>query len=137
MLSNPNENWYIILYDLFSRLWYNATCGPFCKDATHLYNGLLLAYFNVFLDFITREPPRVLRNPLIHQPVLRTKYAECNLLFQLIKVINLLKNDPCDTILKKVHLRTHTYKGFAFNVTHVFLNAYDPICRLRVCYVCN
>ena len=103
----------------------------------NLYNGLLPAYSNVFLDFITREPPRVLRNPLIHQPVLRTKYAECNLLFQLIKVINSLKNDPCDTILKKVHLRTHTYKGFAFNVTHVFQNAYDPICRLRVCYVCN
>ena len=103
----------------------------------NLYNGLLPVYFNVFLDIITREPLRVLRNPLIHQPVLRTKYAECNLLFQLINVINSLKNDPCDTILKKVHLRTHTYKGFAFNVTHVLLNAYDPICRLRVCYVCN
>ena len=25
----------------------------------NLYNGLLPAYFNVFLDFITREPPRV------------------------------------------------------------------------------
>ena len=23
-------------YDLFSRLWYIATCGPFCKDATHI-----------------------------------------------------------------------------------------------------
>ena len=103
----------------------------------NLYNGLLPVYFNVFLDIITREPLRVLRNPLIHQPVLRTKYAECNLLFQLINVINSLKNDPCDTILKKVHLRTHTYKGFAFNVTHVLLDAYDPICRLRVCYVCN
>ena len=103
----------------------------------NLYNGLLPVYFNVFLDSITREPLRVLRNPLIHQPVLRTKYAECNLLFQLINVINSLKNDSCDTILKKVHLRTLTYKGFAFNVTHVLLNAYDPICRLRVCYVCN
>ena len=55
----------------------------------------------------------------------------CNLLFQLINVINSLKNDPCDTILKKVHLRTHIYKGFAFNVTHVLLNACDPICRLK------
>ena len=35
-MSNANENWYIILYDLFSRLWYIATCGPFCKDATHI-----------------------------------------------------------------------------------------------------
>ena len=36
ILPNANENWYIILYDLFSRLWYIATCGPFCKDATHI-----------------------------------------------------------------------------------------------------
>ena len=35
-LSNANENWYIIPYDLFSRVWYIATCGPFCKDATHM-----------------------------------------------------------------------------------------------------
>ena len=38
ILSNANENWYIILYDLFSRLCYIATCGPFCKDATHICN---------------------------------------------------------------------------------------------------
>ena len=36
ILSNANENWYIILYDLFSRLCYIATCGPFCKDAAHI-----------------------------------------------------------------------------------------------------
>ena len=36
ILSNANENWYIILYDLFSRLCYIATCEPFCKDATHM-----------------------------------------------------------------------------------------------------
>ena len=41
ILYNANENWYIILYDLFSRLCYIATCGPFCKDATHMEdNGL-------------------------------------------------------------------------------------------------
>ena len=37
ILYNANENWYIILYDLFSRLCYIATCGPFCKDATHIW----------------------------------------------------------------------------------------------------
>ena len=37
ILSNANENWYIILYDLFSLLFYIATCEPFCKDATHIY----------------------------------------------------------------------------------------------------
>ena len=36
ILYNANENWYIILYDRFSRLCYIATCGPFCKDATHM-----------------------------------------------------------------------------------------------------
>ena len=36
ILYNANENWYIILYDLFSWLCYIATCGPFCKDATHI-----------------------------------------------------------------------------------------------------
>ena len=36
ILYNANENLYIILYDLFSRLCYIATCGPFCKDATHM-----------------------------------------------------------------------------------------------------
>ena len=37
ILYNAHENWYVILYDLFSRLCYIATCGPFCKDATHIY----------------------------------------------------------------------------------------------------
>ena len=36
ILYNANENLYIILYDLFSGLCYIATCGPFCKDATHM-----------------------------------------------------------------------------------------------------
>ena len=41
ILYNANENWYIILYDLFSRLCYIATCGPFCKDATHIRKYLI------------------------------------------------------------------------------------------------
>ena len=43
ILSNANENWCIILYDLFSRLCYIATCGPFCKDGTHIYIELMQA----------------------------------------------------------------------------------------------
>ena len=42
ILSNANENWYIIHYDLFLRLCYIATCGPFCKDATHIRYVLLV-----------------------------------------------------------------------------------------------
>ena len=47
MLSNANENWYIILYDLFSRLCYIATCGPFCKDATHITNNLIIMLYHM------------------------------------------------------------------------------------------
>ena len=48
ILSNANENWYIILYDLFSRLCYIATCGPFCKDATHI--GLIDVLFCIVIS---------------------------------------------------------------------------------------
>ena len=44
ILPNATENWHTILYDLHvvSRLWYIATSGPFCKDASHLTgNGML------------------------------------------------------------------------------------------------
>ena len=59
MLSNANENLYIILYDLFSQLCYIATCGPFCKDATHIafckfwtfkYHRFISVYFNAVLN---------------------------------------------------------------------------------------
>ena len=51
ILSNANENWYIILYDLFSRLWYIATCGPFRKDATHIRFSLYEGFFHRVRDF--------------------------------------------------------------------------------------
>ena len=38
ILYNANENWFIILYDLFSRLWYIATCGPFVR-MPHKYSN--------------------------------------------------------------------------------------------------
>ena len=61
ILYNANENWYIILYDLFSRLCYIATCRPFCKDATHMvsitakstyFKELLFALFKIFYTLI-------------------------------------------------------------------------------------
>ena len=48
ILYNANENLYIILYDLFSRLCYIATCGPFCKDATHM----IIDHQNNFLHIL-------------------------------------------------------------------------------------
>ena len=56
ILYHANENWYIILYDLFSRLCYIATCGPFCKDATHIYcnyNQICCRLVNVPSSLVT------------------------------------------------------------------------------------
>ena len=61
-------------------------------------------------------------------------YAECSPLFQLIKLINSLRNYANDTILKKkIDEKSHSYNGFAFNVTRCFLDTYDPICRIENC----
>ena len=35
-MPTATENWYTILHELVSRLSYDAICGPFCKDATHI-----------------------------------------------------------------------------------------------------
>ena len=42
-----------------------------------------------------------------------------------------------DTILEKIAKKSHSYNGFAFNVTRSFLDTYDPICRIEKCYVCQ
>ena len=82
---------------------------------------------------LEEEPARVLRCNIIHPPLIKRVYAECNLLFQLIKLINTLKVDPNDQILKKIRLKTHSYMyiGFGFNVTQIFLDQYNLTCTLR------
>ena len=57
-------------------------------------------YFDSYRDVIDREPPRALRQHFIHQAMIKRSYAECTPLFQLIKLINAMKRDPTDTILK-------------------------------------
>ena len=46
-----------------------------------------------------------LRFQYIHAPLVKRVYAECSPLFQLIKLINSLRNDPNDTIIKKLLLQ--------------------------------
>ena len=38
---------------------------------------------------------------------------------------------------KKITDKTHSYNGFAFNVTMCFLDTYNPICRIDNCYACR
>ena len=58
----------------------------------------------------------------IHAPLVKRVYSECSPLFQLIKLINILKHDKSDTILRKITEKSHSYNGFVFNVTRCFLN---------------
>ena len=62
---------------------------------------LLPPYFNNYIEIIEQKPARDLRYQYIHAPLVKRVYAECSPLFQLIKLINSLKNDSNDTILKK------------------------------------
>ena len=95
---------------------------------------LLPPYFNYYIEVIEQKPVRNLRQHYIHAPLIKRVYAECSPLFQLIKLINCLKSDVNDTILNKIAEKSHSYNGFAFNVT--ILDTYDPICRIELCYVC-
>ena len=98
---------------------------------------LLPPYFNYYTEIIEQKPVRILRHQYIHAPQIKRVYAECSPLFQLIKLINSLKSDANDTILKKIAEKSHSYNGFAFNVTRTILDTYDPICRIELCYVCK
>ena len=76
--------------------------------------GLLPKYFNSYIHKLEEEPARVLRCNIIHPPLIKRVYVECNLLFQLIKLINTLKVDLNDQILKKIKLKNTFLHWFWF-----------------------
>ena len=45
-------------------------------------------------------------------------------------------NHYIEVIEQKKIKKSHSYNGFAFNVTRTILDTYDPICRIELCYVC-
>ena len=66
-------------------------------------------------DKLEEEPARVLHRNIVHPLLFKRVYAECRLLFQLIKLINILKVGPNDQIQKGELI------GFGFKVTQIFL----------------
>ena len=70
---------------------------------------LLLPYFNNYYGVIDKELPRVLRQHFIHQPMIKRVYAECTPLYQLIKLINMMRNDPTDFIINKISENNQSY----------------------------
>ena len=89
---------------------------------------LLQPYFNNYIDIIEQKSARDLRFQFIHAPLVKRVYAECSPLFQLIKLINSLKNYANDTILKKNYEKSHSYNGFALHsmLQDVFLKHMTP-----------
>ena len=70
----------------------------FCESSY----DLLSLYFNSYHDVIDKEPPRVLRQHFIHQPMIKRAYAVCTPLYKLIKLIHMMRNDPTDSIIYEI-----------------------------------
>ena len=102
-----------------------------------LCSGLLLPYFNRYREIIEMGPPRVVHQHVIHQPMIKRVYAECTPLFQLIKLLNKMRNDPFDTILESIEQMNLSYCQLSYNISKTYLNTHDPICRIENCFVCT
>ena len=73
-------------------------------------------YFRRYRDVIDKDPPRVLRRHHIHQPMIKQAYAECTPLYQLIKLINIMKTDPTDTVLCKIAENSQSYVQLSYYI---------------------
>ena len=82
-----------------------------------LLYDLLQPYFVTYSEILTQTPSCELRHHYIHASLLKCVYSECSPLLQLIKLINTLKHDENDTILRKITEKSHSYNGFACNVS--------------------
>ena len=137
---------------------YLAHCEPLFKELELLkiedlyklrilkfyYNlsyGLLPSYFDCYLDVLNVNTPcgyelRQSARPKIRLPRTRLIFTESCLLYQLIKLINCTQtNNP--EILEKIHEKTHTYFGFNFNVTRIYLSTYTYECTVPNCFKCG
>ena len=101
---------------------------------------LLPSYFDCYLEVIGTSidsnynlRPDV--RPLIRLPRTRLVFTESSVLFQLIKLIN-QTDETYPEILTKIEEKSHTYFGFGFNITQLYLKRYTFDTKL-VCYKCE
>ena len=107
----------------------------------NLTYGLLPSYFNCYIDVIHKELPcayelRKEFRPLIRIPRTRLVLAESSVLYQLILLINVTHENKPD-ILMKIDNKSHSYSGFSFNVTQLYLKDYKYECTQLMCYKCG
>ena len=55
-----------------------------------------------------------------------------------VKDLNIIINDTNieREIVEKIVAPNCSYSGFSYHVVNSYLNAYDPICKLKSCFVC-
>ena len=77
------------------------------------------------------------RQNLIHPPFVKRVYSECSPLIQLIALINNHKADKNNTILVMIESKSYSFCRFAFSVSRLYLNSYNPECKILDCFVCK
>ena len=48
-----------------------------------------------------------------------------------------MRRDPTDTILEIIAQNNQSYCQLSYNIKKIYLDTYDPICRIRNCFVCK
>jgi len=101
----------------------------------------LPSYYDKYLDVINENSThqyelRATARPPVRLPKTRLVFAESSILFQLIKLIR-CTHEEYPEILKKVNEQSHTYYGFSFNITNIYLMCYKYECRNLICYKCG
>ena len=102
---------------------YDILKAKFLKFFYKLPYDLLPPYFNSYYDDIDKETPRVLRQHFIHQTMIKRAYAECNPFYQLIKLINMMRNDLTDSILITISENNRAHVQLSYYIKKSFLNA--------------
>ena len=61
----------------------------------------------------------------------------CTPLFQLLEFIHAVRHDLTDTILETIAQNSQSYCQLAYSIKKLYLDEYDPICRIENCFVCK
>ena len=74
---------------------------------------------------------RIEMRPSIRLPRTRLVFTEASVLYQLILLIN-ETNAINPEIILKINDKSHTYYGFSYNVTRIYLDSYKFECVMPV-----
>ena len=95
----------------------------------NLSYGSLPSYFDCYMETINKGVPhryslRTTARPMIRMPKSRLVLTESCVLHKLINLIN-QTNTNYPQIICKIEEQSHTFWGFSFNITQIYLQSYD------------